>query len=159
MIRSFYIFLLVFVFCASCASAAVEPVSPVIPPAGSEQAPAPASPSCVVAGTVYCSEYGSRYREPLRLVLVRGNERHESSISDTNGSFAVPVPCGGEFEVRIEFGKKGIPVGSITLPESAGGTVFTLEIRHTGSYLEFVRDIREGLTEDDITYRLLPPGQ
>jgi len=157
--RSFYIILLVFVFCASCVSAAVEHVPPAIPPADGEQAPAPALPSCVVAGTVYCSEYGSRYRAPLSLVLVRGNERHVSSISDTNGSFAVPVPCGGEFEVRIEFGGKGLSVGSITLPESAGGTVFTLEIRHTGSYLEFVRDIREGITEDDITYRLLPPRE
>jgi hypothetical protein len=157
--RFIYIAFIIFTCYAPMAIAAVEPVAPVIPPANEEQPPAPPAPTCVVAGTVYCSEYGSRYRESLRLVLVRGAERYESTISDTNGSFAVSIPCGGRFDVRIEFEDKGMAVGSITLPDSPQGTVFGLEIKHTGSYLEFVRDIREGVKEDDIIYKLELPQQ
>lgn len=145
-------------------NAAVAPVAPelTIPEPGKaagETVPAgPSVTGCVVAGTLQCSEYGSRFRDTLMLVLVDEGGRFISSISDTNGSFALPVPCGGGFELRVEFADRGLSVGRIELPESPEGSVYTLEIRHSGSYLELVRDVRNGMDEDDITYRLVKPG-
>lgn len=134
---------------------------PAVPAPGkpAQQVPAErlSAPECVVAGTLLCSEYGSRFKDTLMLVLVDGRDRYTSSISDTDGSFALLVPCGRSYELRVEFKDKAMSIGRIALPDAADGTVYNLELRHTGSYLELVRDVRNGVKEDDIIYRLTVP--
>ncbi len=141
--------------------AAIAPVSPeqAVPAPGRPSEEVPALTGCVVAGTLQCSEYGSRFKDTLMLVLADGDERYSSSISDTDGSFALPVPCGRSFELLVQFRDRSMSLGRIELPEGREGAAYTLEMRHTGSYLELVRDVRNGINEDDIIYRLTEPQE
>lgn len=120
--------------------------------------PATSLSDCAVAGRVYCSEYGSRFKELLEIVFTCGDERYAGGISDTDGTFAVTLPCGRTYRLGVEFAGTGYQVGDIAIPDADTGQFYRLEVIHNGSYLEFIRDVRNGIVEDDINYMLYLPG-
>lgn len=126
------------------------------PPAA--EPPTPSLADCAVAGRVYCSEYGSRFKELLEIVFTCGDERYSGGISDTDGTFAVTLPCGRTYRLGVEFTGNGYQVGEIAIPGADTGQFYRLEVVHNGSYLEFIRDVRNGIVEDDINYMLYLPG-
>ena len=121
-----------------------------------QEATQPEIPECVITGRLLCSEYGSRFNDLLELVFVSGDERYSAGVSDTDGTFAMLVPCGRTYVLRVEFDGKGYGVGDIVVPVASAGTLYRMEVVHTGSYLELVRDVRNEIIEDDISFKLTP---
>lgn len=149
------LFILVTADAGRCALPAALPKINPDEMSGQETTP-PEVPECVITGHVLCSEYGSRFDDLLELVFVSGDDRYSSGVSDTDGTFALLVPCGRTYVLRVEFDGKGFDVGDVAVPEVSAGTLYRMEVVHTGSYLELVRDVRNGIIEDDITFKLTP---
>jgi|GEM_PF-4390238 len=103
-------------------------------------------PSCTVRGRLFCSEYGSRYKEPVAIVFNDGDDSYSTPAGEIDGSFAVSLPCGAVYTMRIEFQGKGFDTGQLAVPDKVEGGIFNkfIEIYHPGSLLELIWEIRDG---------------
>ncbi len=105
---------------------------------------ASAVPVCHVSGRVYCSEYGTRYKEPVEVVLVCNGTRYRAPLGEVDGSFKTEVPVGAAYELRVEFSGNGFTLGHLDLTKDVSECGKTIEIYHPGSMLELVWEARAG---------------
>ena len=137
------------------ASAPAEP-SAVMP----EPAPVPypdkkPSVTCAVRGRLFCSEYGTRYKEPVMLVFVDGEKRYPVPFGEIDGGFEAHLPCAESYTMRIEFQGRGFEIGRLEVPPKTGGGFRKfIEIYHPGSILELIWEIRDGGTGAGMDVRL-----
>jgi len=104
-----------------------------------------AAPTCHISGRVYCSEYGTRYKEPVKLVFVAPDgTRYAAPLGEVEGEFEADIPTGVSYMMRIEFSGNGFDVGGLGLPEGCNACAKTVEIYHPGSMLELVWEARAG---------------
>jgi hypothetical protein len=125
---------------------ASAPAAPAVKkPSGEAHKPAKkAGPICLVRGRLYCSEYGTRYKEPVMVVFVDGDDRFGSPVSEKDGAFEAGLPCGASYTMRVEFKGKGADIGTLDVPpKSEGGFKKYIELHHPGSELELVWEIRD----------------
>lgn len=101
--------------------------------------------TCRITGRVLCSEYGTRYKEPVVIVFVDGDEKYPSPMGEVDGSFQADLPANSSYTIRMEFKEKGFDIGRMDIPEQKeSGCSRNIEITHPGSMLELVWEIRDG---------------
>jgi len=136
--------------------AAVQSAPPPIESRPASPGPVKRVATCRLTGRVICSEYGTRYKEPLTLVFESADARYRADISNNDGGFSAMLPCNGSFTMRMEFGGNGFMVGPLDMPQGlAEGSAVTVEMRYGGSMLELVRDARAGSGEGTVAVKVL----
>jgi len=100
---------------------------------------------CHISGRVLCSEYGTRYKEPVFIVFVDGEEKYTAPLGEVDGSFQADLPASSSYTIRMEFKDKGYDIGHMDIPElKEAGCSKKIDIAHPGSMLELVWEIRDG---------------
>jgi len=100
---------------------------------------------CHINGRVLCSEYGTRYKEPVVIVFVDGDDKYPAPLGEVDGSFQADLPANSSYTIRMEFKEKGYEIGRMDIPEmKEAGCSKKIEITHPGSMLELVWEIRDG---------------
>ena len=100
---------------------------------------------CHINGRVLCSEYGTRYKEPVVIVFVDGDEKYPSPLGEVDGSFQADLPANSSYTIRMEFQEKGYDIGRLDITDiKEAGCSKKIEITHPGSMLELVWEIRDG---------------
>ena len=100
---------------------------------------------CHINGRVLCSEYGTRYKEPVVIVFVDGDEKHPAPLGEVDGSFQADLPANSSYTIRMEFKEKGYDIGHLDITDiKEAGCSKRIEITHPGSMLELVWEIRDG---------------
>ena len=127
----------------ACASAPAEmPV--IIPKEPPAKKPKPAT--CPVKGVLHCSEYGSRYKEPVLVVFVDAEgDKYNAAVNDKDGGFETLVPAGSSLKLLVEFQGKGIEIGRYDAPKVCKPDPEpAIDIYHPGSMLELIWEVRDG---------------
>jgi hypothetical protein len=101
--------------------------------------------TCLIEGRVFCSEYGSRYKEPVYAVFTGGGERVAAPLGEKDGTFKAELPAPGKYIVSLEFQGKVMEAGDLELPDPGKGAVIhrSIKVYHPGSILELVWQIRD----------------
>jgi hypothetical protein len=101
--------------------------------------------ACRITGRVLCSEYGTRYKEPVVIVFVGEDYKYPAPLGEVDGSFQADLPANSSYAIRMEFKDKGFDIGRLDIPElKEAGCSRKVEITHPGSMLELVWEIRDG---------------
>jgi len=101
--------------------------------------------TCRITGRVLCSEYGTRYKEPVVIVFVDGDNKVTAPLGEVDGSFQADLPANSSYTIRMEFKEKGYDIGRLDIPDiKEAGCTKRIDITHPGSMLELVWEIRDG---------------
>jgi hypothetical protein len=101
--------------------------------------------TCRITGRVLCSEYGTRYKEPVVIVFVGEDYKYPAPLGEVDGGFQAELPANSSYAIRMEFKDKGFDIGSMDIPDiKEAGCSRKVEITHPGSMLELVWEIRDG---------------
>ena len=98
---------------------------------------------CRISGTLQCSEYGTRYRDPVYIVFDDGDDSYRAPVSEKDGSFEAALPLGETYSVRVQFRDKFAEVAKLDCPLAEADTSKTVEMYYSGSELELVYDLRD----------------
>ena len=98
---------------------------------------------CKVSGTLQCSEYGTRYRDPVYIVFDDGDDSYRAPVSEKDGAFEAAIPLGETYSVRVQFKDKSAEIVKLDCPLAEADTAKTVEIYYSGSELELVYDLRD----------------
>lgn len=101
--------------------------------------------TCRITGRVLCSEYGTRYKEPVVIVFVGEDYKYPAPLGEVDGSFQADLPANSSYTMRMEFKDKGFGIGKLDIPDiKVAGCSRKIDITHPGSMLELVWEIRDG---------------
>jgi hypothetical protein len=112
--------------------------------------------ACRITGMVFCTEYGTPYKDDAALVF-DGPGRISADVNTNDGTFVAELPCGASYEMRIHYCSRGIYVGKLDIPECpTGGSDMKLDIHYPGSMLEMVHWAESGNPVEGITFQATP---
>ena len=99
---------------------------------------------CKVSGILHCSEYGTRYKDPVYIVFDDGDQRYSAPVSEKDGEFDAALPLGESYVIRVQFKDKAAEIAKLGCPLAEGDTAKTVDIYCSGSELELIWDLRDG---------------